>query len=112
MFDLGFQEIIIVLAVALIFIGPKHLPEIARTLGRAMGELRRAGDELRAQINLEAMMAEREEEERLNPSNEDRHSAPDTGPPPGPSPIADTKTEVALTAHDQDQGEVPQKTET
>ncbi len=112
MFDLGFQEIIIVLAVALIFIGPKHLPEIARTLGRAMGELRRAGDELRAQINLEAMMAEREEEERLDPSQGSRYSAPDTGQRPEPPSSADTDTEVTLTAHDQDQGEAPQKTET
>lgn len=112
MFDLGFQEIIIVLAVALIFIGPKHLPEIARTLGRAMGELRRAGDELRAQINLEAMMADREEEERLDPSHENRYSAPDTEHYPEPSSSVDTKAEAALTAHDQDQGEVPQKTET
>lgn len=112
MFDLGFQEIIIVLAVALIFIGPKHLPTIARTLGRAMGELRRAGDELRAQINLEAMMAEREEEERLNPSRESPFAAPDNQHQPEPSFSADTQTEVASTANDQDQGQVPQKTET
>ncbi|MGQ9655538.1 MAG: Sec-independent protein translocase subunit TatA/TatB [Thermodesulfobacteriota bacterium] len=112
MFDLGFQEIIIVLAVALIFIGPKHLPAVARTLGRAMGELRRAGDELRAQINLEAMMAEREEEERLNPSHESPFAAPDNQHQPQPSFSADTETEVASTANDQDQGQVPQKTET
>jgi|YNPNPStandDraft_1061719.scaffolds.fasta_scaffold00908_5 sec-independent protein translocase protein TatB len=111
MFDLGFQEIIIVLAVALIFIGPKHLPEIARTLGRALGELRRAGDELRAQINLEAMMAEREEEEeeRSDPGRMDNGRAPEQG---GAEPSSTNEAEVAFADHDQDQGEVSKKTET
>lgn len=109
MFDLGFQEIVIVLVVALIFIGPKHLPEIARTLGRAMREMRRASDELRAQINLEAMMAERGEEEADNPTGGDplstRFAEEDHEPSSG------ARIEAAPVAHDQDQGEVSQKTQ-
>lgn len=58
MFDLGMQEILIVLVVALVFIGPKRLPEIARTLGRAFIELRRAGEELKGQIDLAEIMRE------------------------------------------------------
>jgi Tat protein translocase TatB subunit len=61
MFDVGMQELLVVFVVALVFIGPRRLPEIARSLGKLMAELRRAGEELKGQIDLEAMMQEREE---------------------------------------------------
>ena len=50
MFGLGFGEIIVVLVVALLVLGPEGLPKAARTIGRFMGELRRTGDELRAEL--------------------------------------------------------------
>jgi sec-independent protein translocase protein TatA len=40
--SLGFQEIIVILLIALLVFGPKKLPEIGRTLGSAMRELRKA----------------------------------------------------------------------
>lgn len=46
MFNLGFSEIIILSILALIFIGPKQLPEMARVLGRLLNELKRATGEL------------------------------------------------------------------
>ncbi|RMD59266.1 MAG: twin-arginine translocase TatA/TatE family subunit [Nitrospirae bacterium] len=42
MFDLGMQELIIIFVVALIVFGPKRLPELARELGKGIGELKRA----------------------------------------------------------------------
>ena len=42
MFGLGTWEMVIILAAALIFIGPGKLPELAKTLGKGMRELRRA----------------------------------------------------------------------
>lgn len=42
MFNLGFSEILLISVVALIFIGPKQLPQIARVIGRVMGEFRKA----------------------------------------------------------------------
>ena len=42
MFGLGVGEIIIILVVALIFIGPKKLPELARGLGKGMREFQNA----------------------------------------------------------------------
>lgn len=42
MFGLGFVEIILIAVLALIFIGPKQLPEVARTIARLMNEWRRA----------------------------------------------------------------------
>lgn len=52
MFGLGFSEILVILAVALIFLGPERLPEAAKTLGKALGEFRRTLDEVRREINI------------------------------------------------------------
>ncbi|HEX7408924.1 MAG TPA: Sec-independent protein translocase protein TatB [Candidatus Binatia bacterium] len=42
MFGIGTPELLVILVVALIVLGPERLPEVARVLGRAMAELRRA----------------------------------------------------------------------
>ena len=42
MLDIGMQELIIIFVVALVVFGPRKLPELAKTLGRVMGELKRA----------------------------------------------------------------------
>ena len=47
MFGIGMPELLIILGVALLVLGPKKLPEIARSLGRGMAEFRRASTELR-----------------------------------------------------------------
>ncbi|MCB0361178.1 MAG: twin-arginine translocase TatA/TatE family subunit [Bdellovibrionales bacterium] len=46
MFNLGFSEIVVLLVLALIFIGPKQLPEMARVLGRLLNEFKRATGDL------------------------------------------------------------------
>jgi Tat protein translocase TatB subunit len=42
MFDIGLSELLLLAAIALIFIGPKQLPEIARVVARLLNELKRA----------------------------------------------------------------------
>jgi sec-independent protein translocase protein TatA len=54
MFGLGFGEVIVVLVIALIFIGPKKLPELARSLGQGMRELQKASKTFTDQIAQEA----------------------------------------------------------
>jgi sec-independent protein translocase protein TatB len=44
MFGIGMPEMILILAVALIVIGPKKLPDLAKSLGRAFGEFKKALD--------------------------------------------------------------------
>ena len=45
MFDIGFGEMMLLGSIALIAIGPKQLPEVARTVGRLLNEVRRASGE-------------------------------------------------------------------
>lgn len=53
MFGMGMPEILLILAIALIVIGPKKLPDIAKSLGKAMGEFKRATNELKDSINID-----------------------------------------------------------
>ncbi|MBI2529398.1 MAG: twin-arginine translocase TatA/TatE family subunit [Candidatus Rokubacteria bacterium] len=55
MFDIGLQELVVVFVLALLVFGPRNLPQLGRSLGRAMREFRRASDEFRSTIetNLE-----------------------------------------------------------
>ena len=53
MFDLGIQELIVIFVVALLVFGPKRLPEIARSMGKGLGELKKALDGVKTQINSE-----------------------------------------------------------
>jgi Tat protein translocase TatB subunit len=53
MFDIGFQELIIIFIVALIIFGPKKLPEIGRTLGKWVVEIRRGINIAKSQMEEE-----------------------------------------------------------
>ncbi len=53
MFDIGLQELILIFVVALLVFGPKNLPQLGRSLGRAMQEFRRASDEFKETIESE-----------------------------------------------------------
>ena len=48
MFGLGVGEVIVIVVLALIVLGPQKLPDVARQLARFMGEMRRVTDEMRA----------------------------------------------------------------
>ena len=50
MFDIGLQELALIFVIALLVFGPKNLPQLGRSLGRAMREFRRASDEFRSTI--------------------------------------------------------------
>jgi TatA/E family protein of Tat protein translocase len=53
MFGIGPQELIVILVVGLLVLGPKRLPEIARSLGKGLAEFRRASSDLRQSLALE-----------------------------------------------------------
>jgi TatA/E family protein of Tat protein translocase len=52
MFGIGTPELLLILVVALIVIGPKKLPDIAKALGRALGEFRRATDGIKENLDI------------------------------------------------------------
>jgi Tat protein translocase TatB subunit len=50
MFGIGMPELLVIAALALILIGPKKIPQIAKSLGKTLGELRKAADDLKETI--------------------------------------------------------------
>jgi sec-independent protein translocase protein TatB len=61
MFGIGMPEMLLILAVALIVIGPKKLPDLAKSLGRAMGEFKKATSEIKESIGVDADFKEAKE---------------------------------------------------
>jgi sec-independent protein translocase protein TatB len=60
MFGVGVPELVVIFLVALVILGPKQLPEVAKFLGKALGEFRRATDEISAEFNNAKSMLEEE----------------------------------------------------
>jgi TatA/E family protein of Tat protein translocase len=58
----GLQEMVFIFLLALVLFGPKKLPELGRTLGKAISEFRRAQSELKATFDRELRNLERETE--------------------------------------------------
>ncbi|MCO7519507.1 MULTISPECIES: Sec-independent protein translocase protein TatB [unclassified Pseudomonas] len=56
MFEIGFSELLLVGIVALLVLGPERLPLAARSLGRGLGQARRAMNALKAQVQRELDM--------------------------------------------------------
>ncbi len=51
MFGIGMPEMLLILAVALIVVGPSKLPDLAKSLGKGLSEFRRATDEIKSTIS-------------------------------------------------------------
>ena len=58
MFGIGMPEMILILAIALIVIGPKNLPALAKSLGRAFGEFKRATAELKESMEIDTELSD------------------------------------------------------
>jgi len=66
MFGIGMTELLLIAGLALIVMGPKKLPELARALGKGFAEFKRATNELKNTIEVEARTEEvRKTKERL-----------------------------------------------
>jgi TatA/E family protein of Tat protein translocase len=80
MFGIGMPELLLILGLALVVLGPKKLPELAKALGKGLAEFRRATDELKDEFR----QMEREVEE----------------PPPASSAKEDSPIETQAAAPD------------
>jgi TatA/E family protein of Tat protein translocase len=99
LFGIGMPELVIIFVIALLVFGPKELPKIGRTIGKAMGEFRRASDELREGIQREIELAEREDQGAAPtpPLAEEPPvtAAAETTPPAPQEPAGETRPEEA-----------------
>lgn len=79
MFGIGSTELIVILLVVLIVLGPKRFPEIARVLGRKYRQIQRSLEDLRDNIDLEAMTEEQEKKEK-DAGNPESQPGPESEP--------------------------------
>jgi TatA/E family protein of Tat protein translocase len=75
MFSLGWQETVFIFVLALLIFGPKKLPELGKTIGKALTEFRRASSELKSTFDREMATIEQENQSLHQVTSE--HS-PDT----------------------------------
>lgn len=88
MFNLGGGEILVILVVALLVLGPDKLPRFMRTVGKAVGDLRRASTDFQRTMNLELT-----EKETASDAKKPETAAPETLPESEPE-----QPEAAVTA--------------
>lgn len=72
---MGFSETIFLFFLALLIFGPKKLPEIARQVGKALNEFKRASNEFRSQIQAEISQLEMENQQRILPPAQAPHGS-------------------------------------
>jgi len=86
MFDIGFQEMLVIGVLALLVFGPGKLPELGRMIGRALREFRRASDEFRSTV-----------ETNLHLNDPDPIIPPATAPEAAPVAAVPAETDVVNT---------------
>ena len=102
MFGLGFGEILIILVLALILLGPARLPEVAKQLGKGLRDFRKATDDLKGQFEREMYVDDRPRPLVQPPTA----AAPVPAPPPGPAPAATAENVPGLEAATAEPGQV------
>ena len=90
--SLGLPELMLIFAVALIVFGPRKLPEIGRTLGKALGEFKKATDDLKSTIEREVRLEDIKTitANPLTALDTVSRSEPATAPPSPEAPAAAT----------------------
>lgn len=100
MFGIGMPEMLLILGLALVVLGPKRLPDVARALGRGFSEFRRATDELKNSISQEAQI----NETRDQLLNEGKIQPPGAETLPNPKPAPRQDDSNAPPAKDEEKG--------
>ena len=104
MFGIGFPELILIMAVALIVVGPKKLPELAKALGKGIFELKKAASSLKESFEDEnedhAAGGQQDNDEHPNKLLEAYNSLPEDAMPDKPDATLskDTGTDAGANA--------------
>ena len=91
MLDIGIQELLVVMVLALLIFGPDKLPDLGRRLGRAMREFRRASDEFRSTVEQNLQINTDLDISPPTPSP----SEPQTSPVASAAPVGDSGADGA-----------------
>ncbi len=86
--SIGMPELIIILVIALIIFGPRKLPELGRSLGRSIGEFKKASNELRSTLEEEIRLEEqRDQRASIRAEQDSAVAAAATPPSATPPPV-------------------------
>ena len=107
MFGIGMPELLVIFVVALIVLGPKRLPDVAKALGKGLAEFRKATADLTDELRNAQSMIEREatEAERTARQRAAQKTAESQHPAPG-EPVAQTAAPSSAPAEPAASGEV------
>jgi Tat protein translocase TatB subunit len=98
MFGIGMTEMVVIAVIGLVVLGPKRLPELARTLGRTLGEFRRSATELRREF------ADVMDEKRIDPPTRPPATTAKDSPSDAPREPASDGTEAPAPGGDPGPG--------
>ena len=91
--SIGMPELIIILVIVLIIFGPRKLPELGRSLGKSIGEFKKASNELRSTLEEEIRVEEqRDRQTQTASSTPPAATPPPVTPPPTGEPVSRTPT--------------------